>query len=66
MSLKSFVNNAKDWKEFNDWIDGEIEKRRKTLETATDELSIRRYQGRIAELRDLKRLRDILNGPEQK
>lgn len=61
MSLKSFVNNLKDWEEFNQYVDSLIELRRVTLETATDETTIKRMQGRIQELRGLKQMREILN-----
>lgn len=61
MSLKGFVNNHTDWTEFVDYLDSVIQKRQKTLETAADDLTIKRMQGRIAELRELKQLRDTLN-----
>lgn len=61
MSLKAFVNNPRDWEEFCEYLDNKIELNRKTLETAVDNLTIMRYQGRIAALRELKQMREELN-----
>ena len=63
MSLKAFVNNPKDWLEFNDYLDQEISKLRLTLEVAVDDLTVKRTQGQIMALKRMKQLRDKLNGP---
>lgn len=62
MSLKQLVNNKDIWDAFNVELDDLIAKQHKTLETLTDPLYVYRAQGQIQALRNLKHLRDKVNG----
>jgi hypothetical protein len=64
MSLKSFVNNKEQWDEFNQYVDSLIAAQHKSMESisATDELY--RAQGAIRAYKNMKYMRDVLNGPE--
>lgn len=62
--LKPLVNEPFIWEAFKEHIEGLIETNHKTLEQASDLLSIGRAQGEAIVLRRLLRLRDHVNGPQ--
>ena len=62
MNLKPFVNNKDLYQDFLEYLDGLIESKRKTLEQATDAVTIHQAQGAIAALRKLKTLKEQVNG----
>lgn len=62
MSLKSFVNNKESWDEFCDYLDFEIKKIQFNLEKAESQTSVYRLQGQILALRNMKYMREYLNG----
>lgn len=62
MSLKTMINNKESWDQFCDYLDQEIAKYNRSLETLTDTVEIYRAQGSVNALRKLKYMRDILNG----
>ena len=64
MSLKSFVNNKIEWDAFNVEIDGMIDLAHKSIEGISDTVEIYRTQGSIRTLKQLKYLRDKVNGPK--
>jgi len=59
--LKAMVNQALQWKAFEEMIDHQINAQQRTLEQATDIVAVHRAQGSIAVLRQLKLLRDEIN-----
>ena len=64
MSLKKLVNDKPVWDEFNTYVDSLITAQHKSMEniSATDELY--RAQGAIRAYKNMKYMRDVLNGPE--
>lgn len=60
--LKPLVNNARQWKALNEYLDAVIETQHKMLEQADDSVMIHRSQGGISALRKLKYLKDEVNG----
>ena len=62
MSLKAMINNKESWDQFCDYLDQEIAKYNRSLETLTDTVEIYRARGSVNALRKLKYMRDILNG----
>lgn len=62
MNLKPFVNNKDLYQDFLEYLEGLIESKRKTLEQATDMVTIHQAQGAIATLRKLKTLKEQVNG----
>jgi len=64
MSLKKLVNDKGVWDEFNEYVDSLIASQHKSMEnlSATDELY--RAQGAIRAYKNMKYMRDVLNGPE--
>ena len=62
MSLKSFVNNKIEWDAFNTELDDCISQQHKSIESISDPIELYRSQGRIAAYRNLKYLRDKVNG----
>jgi len=62
MSLKTFVNNNAEWDAFNEEIDVRIASAHRTLEQASTTIEIHRAQGTVLALRQLKYLRDKING----
>ena len=64
MSLKQLVNDKGVWDEFNEYVDSLIISQHKSMEnlSATDELY--RAQGAIRAYKNMKYMRDVLNGPE--
>jgi|TARA_R100001460_G_scaffold61277_1_gene101356 hypothetical protein len=63
MSLKTFVNNKKEWDAFNEELDVRIASVHRNLEQANTLIEIHRAQGSIIALKQLKFLRDKINGP---
>jgi len=63
MSLKTFVNNKKEWDAFNEELDVRIASAHRNLEQASTMIEIHRAQGSIIALKQLKFLRDKINGP---
>ena len=63
MSLKTFVNNKKEWDAFNEELDVRISSAHRNLEQASTIIEIHRAQGSIIALKQLKFLRDKINGP---
>ena len=62
MSLKTFVNNKKEWDAFLEELDVRISSAHRNLEQASTSIEIHRAQGIILALRQLKYLRDKVNG----
>jgi|TARA_R110000787_G_scaffold224024_2_gene332275 hypothetical protein len=62
MSLKSFVNNRIEWDAFLEELDARISLSHRNLEQASTAIEIHRAQGSILALRQLKYLRDKING----
>tara|TARA_R100000935_G_scaffold58686_1_gene97000 strand:- start:2857 stop:3045 length:189 start_codon:yes stop_codon:yes gene_type:complete len=62
MSLKSFVNNKTDWDAFLEELDNRISIAHRTLEQSSTTIELYRAQGSIISLRQLKLLRDKING----
>jgi len=63
MSLKTFVNNKKEWDAFIEELDVRIASAHRNLEQASTMIEIHRAQGSIIALKQLKFLRDKINGP---
>lgn len=62
MSLKLLVNNKEIWDAFNEELDALIAQQQRSMETQTDPASMYRLQGQISAYRNLKYLRDKVNG----
>ena len=62
MSLKTFVNNKKEWDAFLEELDVRISSEHHNLEQASTSIEIHRAQGTVLALRQLKYLRDKING----
>lgn len=62
MSLKLLVNNKEIWDAFNEELDALIAQQQRSMETQTDPTSMYRLQGQISAYRNLKYLRDKVNG----
>lgn len=65
MSLKSFVNNKEQWDEFLEHLDGLIAKEHRSMESISDTVEIYRHQGSLRALKNLKYLRESINGPRK-
>ena len=63
MSLKTFVNNKKEWDAFTEELEVRISLAHRSLEQASTSIEIHRAQGAIIAFRQLKYLRDKINGP---
>ena len=61
MSLKTFVNNKKEWDAFLEELDIRISYAHRNLEQASTTIEIHRAQGSIMALKQLKLLRDKVN-----
>lgn len=61
MSMKAFVNNTNLFESFKEYIEGEVAKRRQTLETVTDPIQLYQAQGQLKELRNMLKLKEIIN-----
>jgi len=62
MSLKSLVNNKVEWDALLQELDECISQQHKSAETLSDPVEFYRAQGKIAAYRNLKYLRDKVNG----
>ena len=62
MSLKTFVNNKAEWDAFTEEMDVRISIAHRNLEQASTSIEIHRAQGTVLALRQLKYLRDKING----
>ena len=62
MSLKQLVNTKEIWDAFNEELDALIESQHRSMETQTDPIYVYRIQGQIQALRNLKHLRNKVNG----
>ena len=62
MSLKTFVNNKKEWDAFTEELEVRISIAHRNLEQASTSIEMHRAQGTVLALRQLKYLRDKING----
>jgi len=62
MSLKTFVNNKSEWDAFLEELDVRISSAHRNLEQSSTSIEIHRAQGTVLALRQLKYLRDKING----
>ena len=62
MSLKTFVNNKAEWDAFLEELEARISSAHRNLEQASTSIEIHRAQGTVLALRQLKYLRDKING----
>jgi len=62
MSLKSFVNDKASWDAFVSELEERISYTHKSMENISDTAELYRHQGAIKALRQLKYLRDKVNG----
>jgi|TARA_R110002020_G_scaffold129465_1_gene289856 hypothetical protein len=62
MSLKTFVNNKAEWDAFTEEMDVRISIAHRNLEQASTSIEMHRAQGTVLALRQLKYLRDKING----
>jgi len=62
MSLKLLVNNKEIWDAFNEELDALIAQQQRSMEQQNDPTSLYRLQGQINAYRNLKYLRDKVNG----
>ncbi len=62
MSLKTFVNNKNEWDAFTKELEVRISLAHRSLEQASTSIEIHRAQGAIIAFRQLKYLRDKING----
>lgn len=65
MSLKQLVNNKPIWDAFNKELDELIALEHRSLESITEPIFLYRAQGKILALRQLKLMRDKVNGPRR-
>lgn len=65
MSLKRIVNEPSLYKALQEELDERILLEQRRLETATSTDAMFRHQGYLRCLRDLKQLREKVNGPEK-
>ena len=63
-SLKTLVNNNRQWAAFNNYLDEAVAQQHRTLEQQDDPKLIYRTQGAIASLKRLKLLRDEVNADD--
>ena len=62
MSLKTLINDKPTWDAFLEEMDALITKEHKSMESISDTTEIYRHQGSIRTLRQLKYMRDRING----
>lgn len=62
MSLKTLINDKPTWDAFLEEMDVLIAKEHKSMESISDTAEIYRHQGAIRTLRQLKYMRDRING----
>ena len=60
--LKPMVSNNRQWDHFNKYLDVLIDQQHRTLEQGDSTVLMHRAQGAIAVLRNIKTLRDAVNG----
>tara|TARA_R110002020_G_C15865387_1_gene737559 strand:+ start:28 stop:258 length:231 start_codon:yes stop_codon:yes gene_type:complete len=60
--LKPLVSNSRQWDNFSKYLDSLIEQQHRTLEQGDSPILMHRAQGAIAVLRNIKTLRDAVNG----
>ena len=56
------MSNSRQWDNFSKYIDALIEQQHRTLEQGDNNILMHRAQGAIAGLRNIKTLRDAING----
>jgi hypothetical protein len=62
MPLKNLINDKPTWDAFIEEMDALIAKEHKSMESISDTAEIYRHQGAIRTLRQLKYMRDRING----
>jgi hypothetical protein len=62
MSLKRIVNDKEVWDAFLEELEDRISANHRSMESLSDTAEIYRHQGAIKALRQLKYLRDYVNG----
>ena len=62
MSLKRIVNDKEVWDAFLEELEDRISGKHRSMENLSDTAEIYRHQGAIKALRQLKYLRDYVNG----
>jgi hypothetical protein len=62
MSLKRIVNDKEVWDAFLEELEDRISANHRSIESLSDTAEIYRHQGAIKALRQLKYLRDYVNG----
>jgi hypothetical protein len=62
--LKPLVSNNRQWDNFSKYLDILIEQQHRTLEQGDNTILMHRAQGAIAVLRNIKQLRNAINGNE--
>ena len=62
MSLKRIVNDKEVWDAFLEELEDRISANHRSMENLSDTAEIYRHQGAIKALRQLKYLRDYVNG----
>jgi hypothetical protein len=62
MSLKTLVNDKPAWDAFLEELDECISQQHKSIENISDPVEVYRAQGKISAYRNLKYLRDKVNG----
>lgn len=62
MSLKKLVNDKELWDAFTQELDECISQQHKSIENISDPVEVYRAQGKISAYRNLKYLRDKVNG----
>ena len=62
MSLKRIVNEKEVWDSFLEELEDRISANHRSMENLSDTAEIYRHQGAIKALRQLKYLRDYVNG----
>jgi len=62
MSLKRIVNDKEVWDSFLEELENRISANHRSMENLSDTAEIYRHQGAIKALRQLKYLRDYVNG----
>jgi len=62
MSLKRIVNDKEVWDAFLEELEDRISANHRSMENLSDTVEVYRHQGAIKALRQLKYLRDYVNG----
>ena len=61
MNLKKLVNDKPLWDNFLEYLEGQIKQNHRSLEQASDNITVFRTQGAITVLRRLKLLKEEMN-----